>query len=221
MPALPGKENGTVGMDIFTAYVAPHGVERSYRKGTPLFNAEDEAHGFFYIKSGEVRVFKMDTDGNELEMGRFGPGDFIGEIILFAAERYPAFAEATKNTIALYFEKNKILNAITHEPALSTFFLKLLAGKCLVLSKRIEMLGLKTVRQRLIQYVLSQCPGSGSNCTLELKIKKTELAKLLGTVSETLSRNLRQLQDEKLITVKGKRITLLNCPQLRRETFQD
>jgi CRP-like cAMP-binding protein len=50
-----------------------------------------------------------------------------------------------------------------------------------------------------------------------LRLKKVELAKLLGTISETLSRNLKQMQDEGLIEVKGKKIYVKDCLKLRAE----
>jgi len=192
------------------------GVERSFKRGTTLFNFEDPITGFYQVISGEVRVFKMDREGNELEISRLGPGDFLGEAVTFTSDKYPLFAEAIKDTKTLFFEKRRIFAAIEKEPKLAIYMIQLLAGKCLALNKRLETLGLKTIRQRLIQYILELCHGQG-NCTVDLPIKKTEIAKLLGTVSETLSRNLRQLQDEELITVKGKNIRIKNCQKLRCE----
>jgi CRP-like cAMP-binding protein len=92
----------------------------------------------------------------------------------------------------------------------------LLARKCVVLSNKIESLGLRTVRQRLIRYLLSRCSGE-QTCLVELKVKKGELAKILGTISETLSRNLKHMQDEGLIEVEGNKITVKDCPALRDE----
>ncbi len=192
------------------------GIERAFKKGTSIFNAEDPITGFYQVVTGEVRIFKMDLNGNELEISRLGPGDFLGEAVTFTSDTYPLFAEAVRDTRTLFFEKKKIFAAIEKDPKLSIYMIKLLAGKCLALNKRLETLGLKTIRQRLIQYILELCPGQG-NCALDLPIKKTEIAKLLGTVSETLSRNLRQLQDEDLITVKGKTIRIKNCQKLRCE----
>ncbi|MGB3861740.1 MAG: helix-turn-helix domain-containing protein, partial [Candidatus Aminicenantaceae bacterium] len=68
-------------------------------------------------------------------------------------------------------------------------------------------------RQRLIQYLVSSC-GSDTSCVVTLPMKKAELAKLLGTISETLSRNLKQLQEEGLITVKGHTIHIKDRSRL-------
>jgi CRP/FNR family transcriptional regulator len=52
---------------------------------------------------------------------------------------------------------------------------------------------------------------------VELKVKKGELAKILGTISETLSRNLKHMQEEGLIDVEGNKVTVLDCTALRDE----
>ncbi len=116
----------------------------------------------------------------------------------------------------MFFNKDEIFKKIDEVPSIAKFFLNLLARKCIILNKRIETLGLQTVRQRLMQYLLLNCAGE-EQCTVELKTKKVELAKILGTISETLSRNLKQLQDEGLIAVEGNKIHVKDCSKLRLE----
>ncbi len=192
------------------------GKPKKYRKNAFLFQAQEDASGFYHILKGEVRVFKMDENGREVEVVRLQPGDFLGEAIALASAKFPAFAQATKDTEVLFFEKQGFLEKIEKDAAISRYFLALLAKKCLVLNERIESLGLRTVRQRLVQYLLSHC-SDDKGCLIELKIKKSDLAKLLGTISETLSRNLREMQEEGLIEVKGKRIRVKECLKMRED----
>ncbi len=192
------------------------GLLKRYQKDEMLFSAEDEADGFYYVQSGEIRVYKMDEQGREVEVVRLGPGGFLGEAIVFASPVFPVFAQAVKDSNVLFFDRRKISKEMEVDPSIAKFFVNLLARKCVVLSNKIESLGLRTVRQRLVQYLLSKCSGE-QRCTVELKIKKSELAKVLGTISETLSRNLKQMQDEGLIQVEGNQILIKDCPALRRE----
>jgi CRP/FNR family transcriptional regulator len=192
------------------------GVLKEYSKDEILFSAQEVANGFYYVESGEIRVYKMDESGREVEVVRLEPGDFLGEAIVFVSSRFPFFAQAVKDSKILFFEKKAILRKIESDPSAAIFFVNLLAKKCLVLNKRIESLGLQTVRQRLILYMLSCCRGD-EQCVIELKMRKSELAKILGTISETLSRNLKQMQDEGLIEVRGSRIRIRDCPKLREE----
>ena len=192
------------------------GILKSYRKDEVLFNAQDKANGMYYVQSGEIRVFKMDEHGREVEVVRIEPGDFLGEAIVFVSSEFPFYAQAVKDSKVLFLGKKTISQEIERDPSVDQFFLNLLAKKCMTLSNRIEFLGLQTIRQRLIQYLFSSCSGE-KRCIIELRLKKVELAKLLGTISETLSRNLKQMQDEGLIEVKGKKIYVKDCLKLREE----
>jgi len=192
------------------------GQLKRFQKGEMLFSAQDEANGFYYVESGEIRVYKMDELGKEAEVVRLGPGGFLGEAIVFVSSFFPVFAQAVTNADVLFFAKKKINLEMAKDPGLAMYFVDLLARKCVVLSNRIESLGLRTVRQRLIRYLLSEC-SEERRCLVELKVKKGELAKILGTISETLSRNLKQMQEEGLIEVEGNKVKIKNCPALREE----
>lgn len=203
------------------APVIPDGLRKlgyleQFQKGETLFSAQDDANGFYYIERGEIRVYKMDEQGREMEVVRLGPGDFLGEAIVFVSAVFPVFAQAVADSGVLFFDKRQINRMMAKDPHIAKYFVDLLARKCVVLSNRIESLGLRTVRQRLIRYLLARCSGE-QRCLVELNIKKGELAKTLGTISETLSRNLKQMQEEGLIAVEGNRISIKNCPALREE----
>jgi len=193
------------------------GTKKRYGKDAVLFFPQEEARGLFYILDGEIRVYRMDASGKEMEIVRLRPGDFFGEAVAFAGGVYPAFARAVKPSEVLFFDRKTIFRKLGENPSIARFFLVLLANKCLVLNERIETLALRTVRQRLAQYLLSYCPGEDKTCLVDLKIKKGDLARLLGTISETLSRNLRKLREEGLIEVDGRKIRIKDCSRLRRK----
>lgn len=203
-------------MNGFDQIVKSLGSPKKYHKGEVLFSAQGKADGFYYVESGEIRVYKMDENGREVEVVRLGPGDFLGEAIVFVSPVFPFFAQAVKDSKVLFFDRTIILREMERKPLVAKFFVDLMARKCVVLSRRIESLGLLTVRQRLIQYLLSNCSGD-KQCIVELRVKKVELAKILGTISETLSRNLKQMQEEGLIKVEGNRIRVVDCCQMRSE----
>jgi len=205
-------------MEDLDKTIASLGTKKAYRKNAFLFLAAEDARGFYYILKGEVRVFRMDDAGKELEIVRLRPGDFFGEAIAILKGKFPAFARAAQDTEVLLFERPAVFRELEKSPSIARFFLLLLARKCQVLNQRIETLGLRTVRQRLAQYLLSFCRGDEA-CRLELPIKKVELARQLGTISETLSRNLRQLQEEGLIEVRKRQI-LVKSPRRLREVLR-
>jgi CRP/FNR family transcriptional regulator len=204
-------------MSDLPAKIRGRGRERKYAKGESLFQADESARAFFFILTGEIRVFKLDDLGRELEVTRLAGGDFVGEAFALVRARYPFFAQAVRESRVIAFEAAAVERAIAEDPETARFFVRLLARKCVQLSGRVESLGMRTVRQRLAEFLLSRCGGGGS-CKVDLPMKKSELAKTLGTVGETLSRTLHRMTDDGLIAVLGKTIRIVDCPGLRAET---
>jgi CRP/FNR family transcriptional regulator len=197
--------------------IAALGTKRNYKKDGFLFLAEEDARGFYYVVSGEVRIFRMDDSGREVEIVRLLPGEFFGEAIAFASGKFPAFARAAGDTEVLFFERPTVLRSILADSAVAEFFLILLANKCIRLNERIETLNLRTVRQRLAQYLLAHCKAAERSCVVDLTIKKSDLAKHLGTISETLSRTFRNMERDRLIEVRGRSLRVLDSDKLRQE----
>jgi CRP/FNR family transcriptional regulator len=192
------------------------GVVKHVPVGTLLFRANTPAQGFFYIEEGRIRLYKMDGQGREVDVGTMGAGDFLGEVILFATEKYPVYAQAETDTTVLFFSKETVRTAIRNQPVIAEFFVGLMAKKCFMLNQKLESVTMLNVRQRLIKYLLSLCPGDNS-CTITLPLKKTQLAQQLGTIPETLSRTFAQLEKEKKIKMIGKSIKIILCTELKTE----
>ncbi|MBM3293324.1 MAG: Crp/Fnr family transcriptional regulator [Candidatus Aminicenantes bacterium] len=186
---------------------------------TALFHAGDEATRFYFIESGAVRVFKTDEQGRELDVARLEDGDFLGEAVAFHQGRYPFSAETARDSVIRTFDRAEIWRSVERSPAAACFFIGLLARKCILLSGRVESLGLKTVRQRLAEYLVRRCAGCPG--VIDLPVTKGELARLLGTVAETLSRSLKQMQEDGLIEVRGRAIKIRDCLRLKAEIEPD
>ncbi|MDH4197203.1 MAG: Crp/Fnr family transcriptional regulator, partial [Candidatus Aminicenantes bacterium] len=147
------------------------GLRRAFPRGASLFLAGEAAENFYFLKAGEVRVFRTDSQGREVEVARLRAGDFLGEAVALAGVAYPASAQAVRDTLTLSFSREPILALAGRDPAVARFLVDLLARKCLVLNERVEALGLRTVRLRLTQYLLSHCSGE-RGCLIELRLKK-------------------------------------------------
>jgi CRP/FNR family transcriptional regulator len=81
---------------------------------------------------------------------------------------------------------------------------------------QLEDLTLKDVETRLANWLIKRCPNreSPQPVSIELTMTKRVLAAELGTVSETFSRTLAKLREQKLIAVKGKTVTVLSPARL-------
>ena len=183
------------------------GQPRSAAAGTVLLSEGDPVEGFFWVVEGSVRVYQMNSDGREFEVARFGTGQWVAPALALSADHFPHFLVAIEASRLLFFPRDKALERITHDPVLSSHFLRLLAARCRLLHERLNTLQLHTLRDRLEQYLTQACALEGGG-PFRLALPKKELARVLGTTPESLSRAFRQLEDEGRISMKGRTIRL-------------
>jgi CRP/FNR family transcriptional regulator, dissimilatory nitrate respiration regulator len=199
--------------------LAALGMRRKVAAGIILFQQESPADSCFLLEEGEIALRRLSRSGDEVELARIGEGEWFGEIILFAAGLFPAQAVAVKDSAVIEFRRSAILSS--PDPAISSYFLFLLARKCLSLNHRIEELTIMDTRERLARFILGLCPGRKAgceggleNCSFHLPRKKREIAIELGMAPETLSRALRRMEEEGYIKVRGSRIEIPSCDDL-------
>ena len=186
------------------------GIPVHFSRGQLLFSEGEPAQGFWLLLSGGVRLYSLGENAREAEIHRCEAGDIVGAALALARLPYPHFGAATEDCEALYFPTLQAMPLIAQHPPLAQLFLRILAGKCSELSSRIAALQMQTVRERLLYYLGELCPKDGS-CRFRLPLSKRELAAQLGTSPETLSRTLRELQDEGALDMHNRELHLKGC----------
>jgi len=186
------------------------GVSRRVEKGQAIFLDGDRATGFYIVLSGRVKIYKLGPDGKEQILHVFGPGEPFGEVPTFADAVFPAHAEAVENTRLLFFSRENFIRQIRRDPDLAMGMLATLSRRLLHMTRLVESLSLQNVSTRLAAYLIKLSEDQRQAATVELDINKGQLAGLLGTVPETLSRALNRLTNRGLIKVEGRRITILD-----------
>jgi len=187
---------------------------RSLSKNQLLFSQGDQATGFFVLLSGSVRIYKASADGREYTLHRITPGQMFAEAAIFDGVTFPANAVSTDDSLVAYLPKEQFINLITQSPQISLKMIAALSGFVREFNQQIEDLSLKEVSARLASFILRQVDASNSN-TITLETTKSELARSLGTTSESLSRNLRKMRDLKIIANRGNLIEVLDRDQVR------
>ncbi len=180
-------------------------TDQVFQKGETIFGEEDEGTGFYVVLSGRVKIFKLSPEGKEQILHIFGPGEPIGEVAVFTGRRFPASAEALEETRAFFFARKEFMDLIRRDPSLALNMLAVLSQRLRKFSSLIEDLSLKEVPGRLAAYLLYLAEGKKGKSEVILEISKNQLASLLGTIPETLSRILAKLSREGFIKSNGPR----------------
>jgi len=185
-------------------------VENQFNKGEIIFSEGDEGNGFFVIAEGRVKVFKVSTEGKEQILHIFGPGQPFGEVPVFTGQRFPANAQAIDKIRVLFLPRASIIDLISANPSLALNMLAIMSKKLRQFAVQIENLSLKEMPARLASYLIFLADEQNNDNVVSLKISKGQLASLLGTIPETLSRVFAKLSSQNLISVDGKKIALLD-----------
>lgn len=190
-------------------------TDQVFRKGQIIFSEGEEANGFYVVIEGRVKVYKLSAEGKEQILHIFGPGDPFGEVPVFAGQKFPAHAEAMEQSKVFFFPKQSIVNLIKKNPALALNMLGILSKRLRRFTALIDDLSLKEVPGRLAAHLLFLSRQKKESKDLELSITKAQLASLLGTIPETLSRILGKMSAQGLIETQGRRIRILDRESLQ------
>jgi CRP/FNR family transcriptional regulator len=182
-------------------------IEKKISKGEMVVSEGDEGKGFFVIAEGRIKVFKVSAEGKEQILHIFEPGQPFGEVPVFAGQKFPANAQAIDKAKLWFFPRAAIVNLITANPSLALNMLSEMSRKLRLFAMQIENLSLKEMPERLASYLIHLADEQGQE-EVTLKISKGQLASILGTIPETLSRIFAKLSATNLIRVEGKKITL-------------
>jgi CRP/FNR family transcriptional regulator len=183
---------------------------REVKKGVTIFSDGDEASGFYVVADGVVKIYKMSLEGKEKILHIFGPPEPFGEVPVFAGKRFPANARTTAKSRLLFFPRDAFVKLVSENPSLCLNMLAVLSMRLRQFTEQIENLSLKEVPARLAGYLLSLSREQENRNVVHLPISKGQLAGLLGTISETLSRIFSRMTRQGLISVAGRHIRLLD-----------
>jgi CRP-like cAMP-binding protein len=183
-------------------------VDRSYKRGQIIFSEGDGGIGLYVLIAGRVKVYKLSPDGKEQILHLFEPGEPFGEASVFAGQPFPAHAEALEKSRIFFFPRGAFIELIKGDPSLALNMLAILSRRLRKFTALIEDLSLKEVPGRLAAYLLYASEQRANSEDLKLDIAKNQLASLLGTIPETLSRILTKLVRQGLIQMDGSRIKI-------------
>ncbi len=188
---------------------------KSVQKGEEIFSEGRDASAFFIVVTGKIKIYKISADGKEHTLHIHSPGDLVAEAAIFDSMVYPASCAALEDTVLVRISREGIINLIKEHPELS---LKMMSGYSKRLRQfvaKIEELSLKDIKARLAGYLIENGTVENNNMVCRLKYSKKELASLLGTIPETLSRALAFLKQQKLISEKDNTIVITDPEKLR------
>jgi CRP/FNR family transcriptional regulator, dissimilatory nitrate respiration regulator len=185
-------------------------LEKSFERGRTIFSEGEPAHGFFVVMVGKIKIFKISPDGKEQILHIFGPGEPFAEVPVFEGRPFPAHAVALEDSKFIFFPRSAFVELIKRNPSLSLNMLAVLSRRLRRFTMLVDDLSLKEVPGRLAAHLLYLSEQRQGKDDLELDMPKGQLAGLLGTIPETLSRILTKMAKQGFIEADGRLVKIMD-----------
>lgn len=186
-----------------------------FREGEHIFREGDPFKAIAAIRAGTVKTFVTDLDGREQVLGFFLPGEVIG-LSAISKSRYPCNAVALETVLLCRFSFPKMATLATRMPGLQEHLFRLLStdiGKAALLAPDFR------AEERLAAFLLilsQRYAAVGLSARhIRLTMSRTDIANYIRLAPETVSRILKRFQENALIAVDRREVTLLDPRRLR------
>ncbi|WP_426451002.1 Crp/Fnr family transcriptional regulator [Paenibacillus sp. S-38] len=190
--------------------VAPLFQERKYKKGTILFLEGDLGEEFYLIGSGVVKIYRIDNY-KEIILSLFRQGDFFGEMSLIQKGLQRSAAAETLEACSIYtLMRSDFASFMEHSPKLCMRLLEVTMERLRKANEQIYNLTFLDVRTRTIKVISQLAEEHGlqrsSGHLINMKLTHQQLANMVGTVRESVTKVLQELQEDDIITIDKKYI---------------
>jgi len=217
---------GEGGSSIFCALAGSHlakfeqeKTEHKYEPGQVIFYEGNPSYAVHYICSGLVKLYKIGPKGEELIVKLIGPGEITGYRSLLAGEPYAATAEVVEPTVICSISKQTFLELLRQVPDLALNLLSKMAKELKIAEDQELSLAQESVRQRTAHLLLILAEGSKikgkENEPLKISLARNDMAHMIGTTPETLSRTLHKLAQKGILRLTRSEIYIQNLAALQ------
>ncbi|MEK6781884.1 MAG: response regulator [Bacteroidota bacterium] len=183
-----------------------------YKKKSEIFSEGDTPAYVYFIKSGNVKTFKSHPDGKELITNLYKENDFFGYEALLENSPFLESAIALDDSELVLIPKYDFITLLNSQPVVSASFISMLCKKVSEKEAQLLHLAYNSVRQRTAEALLKMWQLKKGN--EPLSILRDDLAKIVGTASESVIRVLSDFRDEGLIEMEGTKIKLIQTAKL-------
>jgi CRP-like cAMP-binding protein len=179
---------------------------KALKKKMELFSEGDTPLNVYFVKSGSIKVFKSHQDGKELIINIYNTNDFFGFEPVLEGTNYQESAVAMQDSEVTLLPKHDFITMLQSHPDVSKAFIGLLCKRVAENEKHLLHLAYNSVRQRTAEALLKV--QDLKDAKENIQISREDLAKMVGTASESVIRVLSEFKDEGIIEVDGGKIRI-------------
>lgn len=182
---------------------------RKYTPGSVIAISGDEINSLQIVVSGLVKGEMVDYSGRTLKIEDIGAPRALAPAFLFgSSNRYPVNVTAVTEAEILTIDKHDFVRMLRSDERLLTNYLDTISNRSQFLSERLRFITFKTIKGKLANYILEK---AGQNLrSIRFGRSQQELADFFGVARPSLSRALKEMEEEGIIVAGGKDVTIID-----------
>lgn len=192
---------------------------RNYRKNMLIFMEGEPGEAMYFVLSGKVKIFLMTEDGREHIIHLLQNGDVFAEVVLIDRGPYPASAEVLEEGQIGMLANDDVENLIRNKPEIALKMLRIMCKRLRHAQIQVRDLALKDTYGRVASMLLMLAKDHGqetpAGVIIDLSLSRQELANLIGTTRETVTRVLGDFKKYKCIELEKQAITIIDQEKLK------
>jgi CRP/FNR family transcriptional regulator, nitrogen oxide reductase regulator len=183
-----------------------------YQKGTSVFQQDEEAHSFFILLHGHLRVMKVTPDGQQVVVRYVTPGEIFGIAMAMGRGTYPATALAVVDSLALVWPSAAWPRLVARHPSLAVNTIQTVGSRLQDAHTRVVEMSTEQVERRVAHALLRLAKQAGrkgeDGIQIDFPISRQDVAEMTGTTLHTVSRILSAWEDQGLVESGRQRISI-------------
>jgi len=187
--------------------------------GTLIYSPQDRGEVLFLLKEGRVRLYRLSPEGKSLTTSIVDPGSIFGEMAVLGQGMQDSFAEALEDCVIYTLNSRDVQDLFLNDPRVSRRLLELVSQRLADTERKLEDFAFKSVPQRLASMLLelAQVPLDRREgaVTLPTRLTHQQLAEMIGTYRETVTKVLNDFRQQGWIRMERGRIQLLDLDVLQ------
>jgi CRP/FNR family transcriptional regulator, cyclic AMP receptor protein len=200
--------------------VAERMSAKKYRKNNLIIFEEDEGQVLFIIRTGRVKISRINSSGEEVILAILGPADFFGELSIIDGGPRSATVTSLDEVELLSLRRNDTFDILHTYPSVSISLLKLMAGRIRKTDAQLVSLSSLDARGRVINTLVHLCRDLGRDEGRDMVLAnlplQRDLASMAGTSRETMSRLLARLESEGWLARRGADLVVHNFDEFKK-----
>jgi len=196
-------------------------TQKVLKRGEHLFHQGDVSNGVWCLVSGQISVKTVDDQGRSILLRIGTEGETIGARSFFAKEKHSAGAQALTRSHCCFIRKEAINELLEDHPKIALRFLEIIASNLRVAHETVLRGATMNLRERLTYLLLEFGRQFGTetvqrSVAYTLPVSRRDLAELLGTCPESLSRAIRKLREDGVVQIKMNKVNIASMAELQK-----